>query len=258
MTWLRVVFVLVLAQALLLGSALVSPGLIALVLPWPATPLNARFVACLYLMGAVSALLAVFARRYAEVRISLIQVFAITGCLLLLTLPHLGEFAAADFPYRWMVFYTLDVVVIGALLVHLRGREPAPPAAHHPAAPILLAYAAVMTIVGAVLLAAPTVAVAVWPWSLTPILAQVYSVFFLTFALGAWLAVRDGRPAAARVSVSANLVMLVLVLGVSVANLDRFVPGPRTAVWFGLFLAAAAALGVALARGRVSAVEVVK
>lgn len=247
---LRLVFVLVLAQAMLLGAALVSPELIGLVLPWPASPLNARFVACLYLMGAASALLGALARRYAEVRISLVQVLAITGCLLLLTLPHLGEFDAAGFPYRWLVFYTLDVVVIGAILLRWRGRDPAPRGARHPAAPLLLAYAAVTAVAGAVLLVAPDVAVQVWPWSLTPILAQVYSVFFLVFALGAWLAARDARPEAGRISVAANLVMLVLVLTVSVANLDRFAAGPRTAVWFALFGAAAAMLAVVLSRGR--------
>jgi hypothetical protein len=248
---LRVVFVLVVAQAMLLGSALVWPELISLVLPWPASPLNARFVACLYLMGAASALLGAMAPRYAEVRISLVQVLAITGCLQLLTLPHLGEFDAAGFPYRWLVFYTLDVVVIGAILLRWRGRDRAPGGgAHHPAAPLLLAYAAVTAVAGAVLLVAPGFAVQVWPWSLTPILAQVYSVFFLVFALGAWLAAWDARPEAGRISVAANLVMLVLVLTVSVANLDRFAAGPRTAVWFGLFGAAAAVLAVVLSRGR--------
>lgn len=248
----RVVFVLVLVQAMLLGAALGWPELISLVLPWPATALNARFVAALYLMGAVSALLSALARRYVEVRISLVQVLAITGCLLLLTLPHLGEFGAADFPYRWLGFYTLDVLVIAAILLRLRGRDPTPRGARHPAAPLLLAYAVVTAVAGVVLLVAPGFAVQVWPWSLTPILAQVYSVFFLVFALGAWLAARDPRREAGRISVTANLVMLVLVLAVSVANLGLFATGARTAVWFAVFGSAVAVLAVALIRGQSS------
>lgn len=255
---LRLAFVLVLLQAMLVGSALVWPDLIAEILPWPAGPLNARFVACLYLMGAVSALLSALARHYVEVRISLIQMGVITGGLLLLTLPHLGEFNAGNFPYRWVVLYTVDVIVIGALLWRLRGRDPAPQAGGQPAAPILTAYAAVTAVAGVVLLVAPDFAVDGWPWSLTPILAQVYSVFFLTFALGAWLAARDPRPEAARISVTANLVMLVLVLAVSIAYLERFVDGPRTWVWFVVFGAAVvglvAALALSLARGRRAAV----
>lgn len=246
---LRAAFVLVLLQALAVGSALVWPDLIAEVLPWPASPLNARFVASLYLMGAVSAALAALARRYVEVRITLIQIGVITGGLLLLTLPHLGEFNSGNFPYRWVVLYTVDVIVVGAILWRLRGRDPAP-AGQHPAAPILKAYAAVTALAGVVLLVAPDFAVSIWPWSLTPILAQVYSVFFLTFAIGAWLAARDHRPEAARISVIGNLVMLLLVLAVSLAYLDRFVAGPRTGLWLLVFTAGAAGLGVVLARGR--------
>ncbi len=246
----RVVFVLVLAQALLIGSAIVKPDLITLVFPWPASPLNARFAGALYLMGAVSAVLGAIARRWVEVRISLVQVLLITGCLLLLTLPHLGEFAADDFPVRWLVFYSLDVAVIGVLLWLWRGVDPAPHSRRLRSAPILFAYAAVTTVAGAVMLVAPGVAVALWPWSLTPILAQVYSVFFLTFAAGAWLAARDPRAEAGRISVTANLVMLVLVLVISVAALDRFSGGARTVVWFTLFGAATIALAAVLVGGQ--------
>ncbi len=95
--WLRFFFLLVLVQALLIGRALLWPEAIASNLPWPASPLNARFIASLYCMGAISALLCMAARRYAEVRISLIEIGFVTGVLLLLTLPHLGEFPPRHF-----------------------------------------------------------------------------------------------------------------------------------------------------------------
>ena len=43
--WLRIFFLIVAAQAFLLFIALIQPSLINLVEPWPATPLNARFIA---------------------------------------------------------------------------------------------------------------------------------------------------------------------------------------------------------------------
>ena len=55
--WLRLFFLFVVLQALLVGSALIQPTLISLVMPWPASPLNARFIGALYIMGAISALL---------------------------------------------------------------------------------------------------------------------------------------------------------------------------------------------------------
>jgi len=244
--WLRVLFALVLGQALLLGQALVWPERITLVLPWPASPLNARFVAALYCMGVVTALLTIIAATYAAVRVSLVLVGVITGGLLLLTLPHLGEFTADTFPYRWVTFYTVDSVLMGVVLWRLRGRDPVPPG-RSPAAPIVVGYAAVLALVGAVMLVAPSWAVRHWPWGLTPILAQVYSVFFLTFAIGGWLVARDPRPAAAWVYLTANLTTVLLVIGVSAAYPERFKPGLPTWSWYAVWSAAAIALAAALA-----------
>ena len=109
--WLRLYFLFVLAQALLVGSAIIQPLWITVVLPWDASPLNARFIAALYLMGAISALLCMIATRYADVRISLIEIGLVTGVLLLITIPHFGEFTPQSFPYRWVIFYTIDPLV---------------------------------------------------------------------------------------------------------------------------------------------------
>jgi hypothetical protein len=245
--WLRALFGFVLFQALLLGQALIWPARISLVLPWPATPLNARFVAALYCMGVVTSLLTIFAVSYAAVRVSLVLVGVITGGLLVLTLPHLGEFTADTFPYRWVAFYTLDSIVMGLVLWRLRGRDVVPPG-RTPAAPIVLAYAAVLAVAGVVMLAAPSFAVHHWPWGLTTILAQVYSVFFLTFAIGGWLAARDPRPEAAWIYLIANLATALLVLGVSAAYPERFKPGLPTWIWYVVWGAAAITLMAALAR----------
>ena len=175
--WLRALCVFVFLQALLLARALIWPERIEETLPWPASPLNARFVAALYCMGVITAALGVFATRYAALRITVVTLCGLTGGLLVLTLPHLGEFSNGDFPDRWLAFYTIDVVVTGYVLWRLRGQDAAP-AGRSPAAPLLYGYAAVIGLVGLVMLVAPSFAVHHWPWSLTPILSQVYSVFF--------------------------------------------------------------------------------
>jgi hypothetical protein len=244
--WLRLLFVLILGQALILGEALVWPDRIAATLPWPASQLNARFVAALYCMGVVTALLAIVAPVYAAVRIPLIMVFVLTGGLLVLTLPHLGEFTANTFPYRWVISYTLDAVVTGLVLWRLRGRERSSPA-RTPVVPLVSTYATVLGMVGLVMLVAPSFAVRQWPWGLTPILAQVYSVFFLTFALGGWLVARDPRPEAAWIYLTANLATVLLVIGVSTAYPERFKPGPPTWTWYATWVAAACVLVATLA-----------
>jgi len=243
--WLRLVLAPVLIQALLIGQALVWPDQITVVLPWAASPLNARFIASLYWMGAISVILSIFARRYAELRITLIEIGLLTGGLLLLTLPHLGEFSAETFPYRWLIFYTLDPLLIGLILWRMRGRDPAP-AGRNALAPLFIGYAAVLAIVGLILLALPMLAARLWPWALPPILGQVYSVFFLTFAVGGLLAARETAWAGVWVYVLANLAMLLLIITVSLYHSDRFKPGPPTWVWYSVCLIGAIGFAAAL------------
>ena len=245
--WLRLFFLFVLAQALLVGSAIIQPALITVVLPWDASPLNARFIAALYLMGAISALLCMLAARYAEVRISLIEIGFVTGVLLLITAPHFGEFTPQNFPYRWTIFYTIDPLVSALIWWRLR-TSAAPPSGRSPLAPLFLTYAAVLAVAGVILLSLPALAASLWPWALPPILGQVYSVFFLTFALGGLLAAREPGWAGVRVYVLANLCMMLLIIGVSFWHADRFKPGPTTWVWYALSLAGVVAFGVALLR----------
>jgi hypothetical protein len=245
--WLRLFFLLVLVQALSIGRALIWPETIGSNLPWDASPLNARFIAALYVMGAISSLVCMFAARYAEVRITLIEVTLLTGGLLLLTLPHVGEFAPDRFPYRWIILYIIDPIVGGLILWRLRGRDAAP-AGRNPLSPILAGYAAVLGVIGAVLLALPELAAQLWPWALPPILGQVYSIFFLTFAAGGLLAARDPRWEAIWIYLTANLSMLLLIIAVSVYHAARFKPGPPTWLWYGLCIAGVVALTVALVR----------
>ena len=245
--WLRLYFLFVLAQALLVGSAIIQPSWITVVLPWDASPLNARFIAALYLMGAISALLCMIATRYAEVRISLIEIGFVTGVLLLITVPHFGEFTPQNFPYRWTIFYTIDPLVSALIWWRLRGTDPSL-AGRNPLAPLFLTYAAVLGVAGVILLGLPALAASLWPWALPPILGQVYSVFFLTFALGGVLAAREPSWAGVRVYVLANLGMLLLIVGVSFWHADRFKPGPVTWGWFALCLAGVVGFGAVLLR----------
>ena len=245
--WLRLYFLFVLAQALLVGSAIIQPTLITVVLPWDASPLNARFIAALYLMGAISALLCMSAARYAEVRISLIEIGFVTGVLLLITVPHFAEFTPQNFPYRWTIFYTIDPLVSALIWWRLRGSAP-PPAGRSPLAPLFLTYAAILGVAGVILLGLPALAASLWPWTLPPILGQVYSVFFLTFALGGVLAAHEPSWAGVRVYVLANLGMLLLIIGVSFWHADRFKLGPATWAWYAVCLAGVVAFGVALLR----------
>jgi hypothetical protein len=229
--WLRLFFLFVVFQALIVASALIEPTWISLVMPWPASPLNARFIGALYVMGIISALLSAFAKRYAAVRISLIEIGFVTGVLLLITIPHFGGFTSETFPYRWTIFYTIDPLVTLLIVWVLRSRDPAP-LGRNPLWPLFLLYAMVLGVAGLALLLLPSVAVSLWPWPLPPILGQVYSIFFLTFALGGVLAMREPRWMGVWIYCAANFGMLFLIIIVSLYHRDRFGTGPATWVWF--------------------------
>ena len=89
---------------------------------------------------------------------------------------------------------------------------------------------------GVVLLVLPNLAVSLWPWTLPPILGQVYSIFSLTFALGGVLAMREPRWTGVWIYCAANFGMLLLIIVVSLYHRDRFGAGPATWVWSGLCL----------------------
>ncbi len=122
--WLRAFFLLVTLQALVVAAGIVWPALISQLLPWDASPLNARFIAALYAMGGLSALLCLLARRYTEVRIILIQIGLVTLLLLLITIPRLGEFTPPrSFPIGWVLSYTIDPLLAALLLWQMRGHD---------------------------------------------------------------------------------------------------------------------------------------
>ena len=243
--WLRFFCLCVVFQALLVGSSVIQPTLLTLVLPWEASPLNARFIGALYCMGAISAGLCMFARRYADIRISLIEIGIVTGGLLLITVPHFAEFSAANFPYRWTLFYIIDPLAVSIILGLMRGRDPAP-AGRNPLSAVFLIYAVILGLAGIVLLRLPNLVVSVWPWALPPILGQVYSIFFLTFAIGALLAARQPRWSSVNIYVAANLGMFVLILGVSVLHFSRFKAGRSTRAWFLLWTLGVIGFAIAL------------
>jgi hypothetical protein len=219
--WLRAFFLLVTVQALVVAAGLVWPSLISQLLAWEASPLNVRFIAALYAMGGLSALLSLLATRYVTGRVTLSEIGLVTLLLLLITLPCLGEFVAPRlFQIGWLLSYTIDPLLAALLLWRMRGHDQAPAGANL-LAPMFIAYAVALGLIGLVLLALPGLAAQTWPWELPVVLGQLYSVFFLGIAACSALAAREPRWAGVRIYLIANLFLLVLVVIVSLLHIDR-------------------------------------
>jgi hypothetical protein len=248
--WVRAVLWLAAGQALLLLLALVRPASVNLLVPWPASPLNARFIASLYVSLGVGVVLCSLAPRFREMRLVLVGIATATTLLLVLTVVRMALHPneLATFPTFWLLFYVVDPLLVGLVFWRMGWGEPGPETARPPAA-LWLAQAALFGAAGLLLLALPDVARAIWPWAITEPQSQLYSAFFITLALAGLLAIREPGWDGVRWLVLMIALLAVLVVAVSLLHLSRFTRPPATAAWLALFTAGALVFGGLFVRG---------
>src|SRR5262245_12586342 len=107
--WLRAYLIFATIQGLGIGlTGLLLPT--EMQIPLRISPLNARFVAALYLAGGVGVLWAALSKRAPETRVFVWGFGLATGMILVLTLVHWGEFMADGLPHRpiWIFDYVMD------------------------------------------------------------------------------------------------------------------------------------------------------
>ena len=232
------------------GFGIGLTGLIApdqMQIPLRLTPLNARFVAALYVAGGIGVALAAANPRRIGTRLFCIGFGVATLLILGLTILHWSDFMDPALPHRliWMFDYVVDPL-LALVLVPLAGLWPARHAHYHSLSRALWVKAVFFGALGAVLLFAPTVAASYWPWTLPPVAGQLYGCFILTFAIGDVLAARESDSRAVRDFLIAACALCLLVLLVSAVHLDRFKLDPVTPAWFMFWAAWAVACGVSL------------
>jgi hypothetical protein len=243
--WIRAYLILGALQAILIGGrGLLVPA--ETPIPLDVTPLNARFIAALYLAAAVGLVLSVLVRDRADARLFVITFGLATTFILLLSILYWNDFLGADRDHRlgWIWSYVIDPPL--AALVIFAGRlVPARTAAYHRLTPLFLVEAAVLGVLGVMMLAAPAIAARGWPWALPPRLSQLYACFFLAFALGALLTAREQQGGARRNFTIASFALMAFVIVASLLHVNRFQPGLVSWVWFGGFLLGACTLALA-------------
>jgi hypothetical protein len=244
--WLRAYLILGAIQGIGLGiTGFVLPE--GIQIPYQMSPLNARFIGALYLAAGIGVLLSAFARRRDDTRIFVIGFGVATGLILIVTILHWPEFMADPLPHRasWIGSYVLDPL-LALLIVLAAGLLPLPSARSHRFSVLLNVECVILGLLGALLLFLPETAAAVWPWTLPPVLGQLYGCFFLALSLGAFLAAREPSAAAVRTYLVTSLALTLLVLLASALHLPRFKPELVSWLWFGAFSVGAVAFAVAL------------
>jgi len=248
--WVRATLLFIALQAFDFVRALIWPDMITALEPWQATPLNARFIASLYLATGIGVLLAGLARNYLQARIVLISIGVATTVILfvslfrLFTYPH--EFSS--FPYLWFGIYLIDPLLTGAGLWYMQKT------AVHSAwsstrrdnifAPLWAVEALILAAIGLPMLLLPGLTVQIWPWAATQPQAQIYGAFFLALAASSLLSLRERNWEAVRISAVVLMSLGVFVVVISLLHLDRFKSPLQTLIWFGFFSATALCFGV--------------
>jgi hypothetical protein len=242
--WLRVFLLINVVQDFAIGYGLIAPAHIVVPLKG-LTPLNARFIAALYLGGGVTILLAALVRRAVDARIALYAFDVITVLVLVMTFVYWPRFTVDGVPWLWMTTYVVDPVLATVAILALGLVRPAEPGRHRLSA-LFAAEAVVFGACGLALLLAPDAVLEGWPWTLTRLLARVYAAFFIAFAVGAVLSARERRAEALRPFAGGSLALLVLTLGVSLLHLARFDHGGIRWLWFTIHVLGVALFGYAI------------
>jgi hypothetical protein len=194
-----------------------------------ANPLAAAFLGAGYWASAAIEALAGRQAVWANARIAVPAVFVFTALTLAASLIHLGQFhLGARFAagtrivtWAWIAIYVL-VPVLMLIVLGVQARTPGTdPPRSAPLPAWLSAALAVQSIIllglGVALFAAPAHTAPLWPWTLTPLLAQATGAWLISLGVAAAHALfeRDARrlrPAAA------GYVLLALLQAIAVAR----------------------------------------
>jgi len=194
-----------------------------------ANPLAAAFLGAAYLAAVPIEALAGRQAAWANARIAVPAVLVFTVLTLAVTLTHLGQlhlgarFAAGTqiVTVAWIAIYVLVpalMLILLATQAHTPGADPPRPAGLPGWLSVVLAAQAIVLLgLGTGLFVTPGPAAALWPWKLTPMMAQATGAWLISLGVAAGHAVleRDARrlrPAAA------GSILLAVLLSIALAR----------------------------------------
>ena len=217
---------------------------------WPIDPpLSAYLLASAYLGGIWFFVRVATTTRWHRVKHGFPAVVVFAGALGVATLLHLDRFSENISSVTWMVLYATTPIAVAVLAVVQRHEDPRLPepvdvAIPRPARIALALIGAAALCTGIGMFVAPTVAIDVWAWPLTPLTARVTGcVLSLTGVVNAAL-VWDARWSAFRVLFQAQVLSLVAIAASLVAGRgDLLADRPLTGLFVGLIAAALLAYG---------------
>lgn len=252
----RIFFAVICAAALLVAVlGLFNPVYLASMFTWLVLPpLHARFVAAIYLFGAVFMAMCLFAKQQAEVRWAVQMIGLWTGMLFIISMLNISAFDFSLLPVQiWFASYIIYPLIAIWMTVRqpsMMGAASLPgPALAGWARNFLLAQGILVTALSAALFFAPAFMSTIWPWNVTPVLAQMYAGPLLSYGLGSLLFARQEQWLGVRAIVPAMLAFTATTVVISFIHVGLFsFTELADLLWFGWFIFATLVLTLLTAR----------
>jgi hypothetical protein len=248
----KIFFAVICAAALLVAVlGLFNPVYLASIFTWlELPPLHARFVGAIYAFGAVF-MAGCFAARYrAEVRWAVQLIGIWTGMLFIISLLNLSAFDFNLLPVQiWFASYIIYPIIALWMTIqpsHLMdaGDLPRPKLAGW-ARGFLLAQGILFSLLAVFLFFAPAFMSSLWPWKVTPVLAQMYAGPLLSYGLGSLLLSRQEKWLGVRAILLGMLIFTVTTVIISFLHISLFALNEvPDLLWFGWFILASLILGL--------------
>ncbi|MBI5717455.1 MAG: hypothetical protein HZC37_07190 [Burkholderiales bacterium] len=223
---------------------------------WPIKPeVTAALLGGFYFAAAFIYVLALFTRRWENVRVFIVASILFSSIEFAATLLHWERMSVGSTPFNvWFVSYVLPPpLFIGFYLWHERRNSAAPKAQDEPLAPWLRAGLVVLgtplVLLGAAVFVQPDLLFPLMAWKFTPLTARAFSGWILATGVMMLSAVRENDRTRSRM-VGAMFVPLLPAVVLEVARYPGQVDWSHAGVYGGLaVLVAIFVLGLGLALG---------
>jgi hypothetical protein len=225
----RIFFGIICAAALLVAVlGLFNPTYLASIFTWlELPPLHARFVGAIYSFGAVFMAGCLAARYQAEVRWAVQLIGIWTGMLFIISLLNLSAFDFNLLPVQiWFASYIIYPIISLWMTLqqsHLMtaGDLPGLKLAGW-ARGFLLIQGILFLLLATLLFFAPAFMTTLWPWKVTPVLAQMYAGPLSSYGLGSLLFSRQAKWLGVRAILPGMLIFTVTTVIISFIHINLF------------------------------------
>jgi hypothetical protein len=190
---------------------------------WFAWPIKPRMTPLImgagYIAGGYFFLRVVTATHWHRVHLGFLPITAFTLFMAIATFSHLDKFDKDHVAFWiWVGLYVVTPVLVPFTWLRNRRTDPGtleatddrylPPRVRA----VVGGIGAVQSVVAAVLLLSPSTMIDIWPWTLTPLTAQVLGGWFALPGVVAIMMAIDGRWSAIRITLESQVLGIALIL----------------------------------------------